>query len=513
MVALIQQIRGYFNGFMSDGSLPVVGVDSTIADRLTPLPSADLVAAISAATNSQTDNERKIARELMLLREGRSRRLLIERFKLHHPARANQSGENFIRWFINIVRKYCDILSILYVVEPERYFVRVSDDGTEMRLERSNAADRAILSNCESLLKSTRWTANWQEIEQLSNLHQTVFGQPYLKARKGEVGLRLIARHETGVDMDPDDPEDIDSANLVWVVGAVDADDNPLWYECWTQERFFYLDVDSEGHPGKPMSVDPVMGVPYPTVSPYVEWDRDGYVIPFMPFFVIRDAEPYRNLYRPVPEQLHDLQLNLDSMATSTCHSILWGMFSVATFTGFEREELPTAVGPETMVVTENENARFELLSGNSVFRDGIEAIKNLLKFSLVMTNFPPNLVTTDVHERTGDAILASRLDVETVRVRQKPRYTRAEPDAWKKVMKVHNHYCRTGQIKGGLQRLIPDDIELRVMHKIFQPSMNPQSEAQAQSMRIQSGMTTPASELAEKYGITLEDAQRLIDK
>ena len=503
----VTYIRSEYPGLMSPAE--VSGSQMGIPDAMGSEELKTVRDSIYRAWMSQQDTDRVIASNLHLMLEDAGKDLILTTFRNQHASRKNFKDSQIILWAINIIKKYCYIKAILYTQEPERiFFHRDPDSGKEVDLdEKGKSADKAILKACRKLLETTKWSLNIQQAERLMHAHRTVFLQPYHRTDRGFLSMRVITRDEIGIDPSPDDPTDIDAAQLIYVVGPRDIRNNKLvmWHECWTQSRFLFLSRERSL-----MTLDPTTNKPYADANPYMDFDEKGRQVPFMPFVAIHEHDPYRYPYCPVPTEMHDVALNLSSMSTDIMHSMVWSLFGFFHAAGWDPKQLPKNLAPEILVQSANSEARLDVKSLPPNFKAGLEGLIQQLKLWAVMNDFPPNLVTRDVHERTADAILASRMDLENVRISQLPRWRDMEPKLWAKCRYMHNRLVELMLIDGPA---IPDDIEMRVVHHVFEPRLNTQSSAQASATDITAGISTAVQELAERDGITLEEAAKKLKK
>jgi hypothetical protein len=413
---------------------------------------------------------------------GVSKTEIIARIKQMTEGRALDLDSTFFLAEADSVKRAVYTASTLYLTEPERLWEL---DGRQ--LDPADEADGQLLKQIDDWLDKLNWHAVVRAAEILANLHGSVVVHPTVHLRARKPRLAVVPRYSIEAMPDADAPEDFELAEavLLWVGVGSSSDQYIVAYH---GSQISYLDQTGG-------ILKEAKG---PTSNPYGDW---------YPFVLLRINEPSGYPFPPIPDALYENHVTINAFLADLLATIQFQGFGQPWCTGLSPDNKIEALGPRHVINFEDPTSQMSFATPSPIFKDAMDVVRKIAKICAQMSNLSPNIWEDVAVERTGDAIMASRADIEMERQRQARIWRTFEPHLWEALQRVLDTYSE--QLDTDWE--IPAGLKL--MRVCYQPpaypGLNPQARAQADSTDLQSKAKTLPEVLMERQGLDQQTAEQ----
>lgn len=325
--------------------------------------------------------------------------------------------------------------------------------------------------------------------------YQTVFAGPAW--RSGRLVLDVLRPSLVYVVPNEYDPGNLDEAQAVFVkVGlwGADALHTTPAYMGWTKTTYTYIRQTPTG--GWEES-DPL---------------ETGGVNPYgaIPLVVIHDV-PTDLLFAPVDESLISMQEQMNLLWTACDWQLQNGFVQNVLFTNDTKVDATVVVGgPDRLRVVNDPTGKYERVGSGLDLPGMIEYLGAKLKTYAALHAADPGIFSVDAdtfaNAISGIAKQIDRMDLTAIREDQERDMEYVLARLFNKIRAVNNYHKPDGQKLSSAVRLCV---------RWWQPEteQNALQAAQADEMRIEQKVKTPAEIKADKEGTTVAEAQAEIDR
>jgi hypothetical protein len=385
-----------------------------------------------------------------------------------------------------LTRRIVDAMAVVYSVPALRW----------LRDAQGPLPEESIgMDSMNGAFRRSMYDLLWQSIDGLRNLYRNAVVEWVEDDASGCVSAFVFGPHQVYRTPDPSNPSAIDRDRTVaLMIRAADKPEDQRW-RVWERSGDgwnVYL-VDGLGAE--------VGAQPYGGRSPF------GGLLPLQ---VIYDEHPLGQAWLPIPESRVDWALSLNGMLNDLALLVQLEAHSPKSIKtgGSSRKGLPTAVGPDQVVVIEDADGEFKVHSQQPKIAESIAAIEQQLGLWALGEYLSPDEFKASTVPQTALALRTKERALEKRRRRQIQLAPAQEQGAWLRYSRVHNTFARRWGVE-----ILPEAAELSVQcGRTWQPS-DPKELQDYLFKQLAAGFKSRVDVLMELDGLTRQQAIEQLER